>query len=61
MVLLSSIMSFVLIFLIRFYQFFISPFMESNCRFYPTCSVYAVIALYNHSLYRALIFITIRL
>jgi putative membrane protein insertion efficiency factor len=27
--------------LIRAYQYFISPFLGSNCRFYPTCSCYA--------------------
>jgi putative membrane protein insertion efficiency factor len=30
-----------LIFLIRIYQLFISPFLGPNCRFYPTCSEYS--------------------
>ncbi|MBQ3377169.1 MAG: membrane protein insertion efficiency factor YidD [Synergistaceae bacterium] len=29
--------------LIRFYQVCISPFLGANCRFYPTCSQYALI------------------
>lgn len=27
--------------IIRFYQFFISPLLGNNCRFYPSCSEYA--------------------
>ena len=30
---------------IRFYQKFISPMLGSNCRFYPSCSCYAVTAI----------------
>ncbi|HFL8819321.1 MAG TPA: membrane protein insertion efficiency factor YidD [Candidatus Azoamicus sp. OHIO2] len=37
--------------LIKFYKYFISPFLPSACRFYPTCSIYAIIALskYNYT------------
>jgi len=31
--------------MIRFYQLFISPLTPSSCRFYPTCSHYAVEAV----------------
>ncbi len=31
-----------LILIIRFYQKFISPLKKPSCRFYPTCSQYAV-------------------
>jgi hypothetical protein len=34
-----------LLIFIKFYQYFISPFTGSNCRYYPTCSVYAVEAV----------------
>ncbi|AEE15458.1 UPF0161 protein yidD [Thermodesulfobium narugense DSM 14796] len=34
-----------LIFLIRFYQKFISPLKGRSCIFYPTCSEYAIIAI----------------
>ncbi|MCB9060835.1 MAG: membrane protein insertion efficiency factor YidD [Halobacteriovoraceae bacterium] len=27
--------------LIKFYQYFLSPFLGTNCRFSPTCSEYA--------------------
>jgi uncharacterized protein len=30
----------VILFLIRFYQCFISPLKPRTCRFYPTCSAY---------------------
>ncbi|TCK09567.1 membrane protein insertion efficiency factor YidD [Marinobacterium mangrovicola] len=34
--------------LIRGYQYLISPFLGSNCRFYPTCSSYAIEAIRSH-------------
>jgi putative membrane protein insertion efficiency factor len=37
-----------LLILIKFYQFFISPLTGPNCRFYPTCSAYAVEAVQKH-------------
>ena len=30
----------ILILIIKFYKFFISPFLPSSCRFLPTCSEY---------------------
>lgn len=38
----------VLIALIRFYQFFLSPFIGNQCRFTPTCSHYACEAVATH-------------
>ncbi|HXH03996.1 MAG TPA: membrane protein insertion efficiency factor YidD [Candidatus Competibacteraceae bacterium] len=37
-----------LIFLVRAYQWLLSPFLGYHCRFYPTCSQYAVIAIERH-------------
>lgn len=34
-----------LISIIRFYQIAISPLMGKTCRFYPTCSAYAIEAI----------------
>ncbi|MGE4267609.1 MULTISPECIES: membrane protein insertion efficiency factor YidD [Seleniivibrio] len=34
-----------IIFLIRLYKLFISPLLGNRCRFYPSCSDYAVEAL----------------
>ncbi|MDA8211326.1 MAG: membrane protein insertion efficiency factor YidD [Clostridia bacterium] len=39
-----------LVFVIRLYQRFISPLTPRVCRFYPTCSEYAVQSLYKHGL-----------
>lgn len=33
---------------IRFYRRFISPMFPSCCRFYPTCSVYAIQAVQKY-------------
>lgn len=40
----------VLLRLIRFYQLAISPILPARCRFYPTCSCYAIDALYWYNL-----------
>jgi uncharacterized protein len=37
-----------LLLLIKFYQFFISPLTGSNCRYYPSCSAYAVEAVQKY-------------
>ncbi len=34
-----------LLIIIKFYQYVISPLTGPNCRFYPTCSNYAVEAI----------------
>ncbi|WP_407641439.1 membrane protein insertion efficiency factor YidD [Dethiosulfovibrio salsuginis] len=34
-----------MILIIRGYQVLVSPFLGKNCRFYPTCSQYAIEAL----------------
>ena len=37
---------------IRFYQLFISPVLHPACRFYPTCSAYALEAIRTHGVLR---------
>ncbi|MBE0471720.1 MAG: membrane protein insertion efficiency factor YidD [Methyloprofundus sp.] len=37
-----------LIALLRFYKYFISPLLGNNCRFHPTCSSYAMQAISMH-------------
>tara|TARA_B110000483_G_scaffold98759_1_gene121137 strand:+ start:2598 stop:2825 length:228 start_codon:yes stop_codon:yes gene_type:complete len=39
-----------LLFLIKFYQKVISPFLPSSCRYQPTCSHYTKEALISHGL-----------
>ncbi|MDP2904547.1 MAG: membrane protein insertion efficiency factor YidD [Methylovulum sp.] len=41
-------MRFILIAIIKFYKYFISPLLGSNCRFYPSCSTYSLEALSRH-------------
>lgn len=38
--------------LIRVYQLFVSPFWPPSCRFYPTCSHYAVEAVDKYGAWR---------
>lgn len=38
--------------LIRFYQIYISPLKGPTCRFYPTCSSYAIEAIQKHGAFR---------
>lgn len=37
-----------LLLLVRAYQLGISPFLGQNCRFYPSCSQYAIEAIGRH-------------
>ena len=38
---LNKLLLILVFFLFKFYKFFISPFLGSNCRFTPSCSSYA--------------------
>jgi uncharacterized protein len=42
----------VLIWLVKAYQFGLSPMLGSNCRFTPTCSRYAIEVLQAHGALR---------
>lgn len=33
------------VYIIKFYQFFISPVLPAACRYYPTCSAYTIQAI----------------
>jgi len=44
---------------IRLYRWIISPILPSACRFYPSCSAYAIQALDQHGVGRGL-YLTIR-
>ncbi len=41
-------MRFMLIAIIKFYKYFISPLLGDRCRFYPSCSSYSLEALQLH-------------
>jgi len=41
-----------LVLLVRLYQRLVSPLLPPSCRFYPSCSAYAVAALERHGALR---------
>ena len=46
----SNILIFIILLLIKFYNFFISPLLGVRCRFLPTCSEYCCVSLREHGL-----------
>jgi putative membrane protein insertion efficiency factor len=60
----NKIMALPLLGLVYFYRYALNPISKSmggGCRFYPTCSTYAVEALKTHGLFYSVWLITIRL
>jgi uncharacterized protein len=45
-------MRILLVGLIRLYQLAISPLLPPSCRFYPSCSQYALVAIGRHGILR---------
>ncbi|MBA4249734.1 MAG: membrane protein insertion efficiency factor YidD [Candidatus Puniceispirillum sp.] len=37
---------------IKLYQLIVAPFVQTQCRFLPTCSQYAIVALQAHGIFR---------
>ena len=56
-----GIIIFPFVFLIKIYQFLISPIIGKNCRFNPTCSNYALEALKKHGLFLGIYYSIIRI
>ncbi len=48
----KKILAYPFIFLIKFYQLFISSWTPASCRFQPTCSQYAKEALEIHGFFK---------
>lgn len=42
----------IIVFLIKLYQKYVSPILPPSCRFYPTCSHYAVDAFSRHGAFK---------
>ena len=55
----NGYLSKLLIYLVRFYQKFISPLKGPTCRFYPTCSQYSIEAIRKYGALKG-IYLTIR-
>ena len=51
----NTSISIIIISLIKFYQLFISPMLNSNCRFLPTCSNYAIESIKIHGPFKGTI------
>ena len=49
-----NILTYLIIRLIKFYKFLISPFLGHNCRYFPTCSDYSIEAFKNFGLLKGL-------
>ena len=56
-----GILIFPFVFLIKIYQYLISPIIGKNCRFNPTCSNYALEALKKHGLVLGMYYSIIRI
>lgn len=50
--LIKKILGFLFIFLIRIYQYTISPYFPASCRYTPSCSAYGVEALKKHGAFK---------
>jgi uncharacterized protein len=48
----STLFSKLFIFIIRIYQKILSPYLGGNCRYYPSCSEYAVQAVQKYGPWR---------
>lgn len=54
-------LKYIFLLFIKFYQFFISPWLSKNCRFYPTCSEYAFQSISTHGAIKGIYFAFTRL
>ena len=46
----TKVIIFLNIYIIKFYQYFISPLLGNKCRYLPTCSEYYIESLKTHGL-----------
>lgn len=51
----------VLLSLIRFYRKHISPLFPPTCKYYPTCSVYAIEAIERHGAFKGSVLALLRI
>lgn len=59
--LLNNLAVIIFVFVIKAYQIIISPILGQRCRFYPSCSSYAIAAIENHGIIRGIFFALKRL
>jgi putative membrane protein insertion efficiency factor len=51
----------IFIFLVKIYQYLISPLLGPNCRFMPTCSRYTIEAIEKHGIMKGILLSSIRI
>ena len=56
-----KILNYPFVVIIKLYKFFISPFFYNSCKFYPSCSSYALDCFKNFSFPKAIFKILIRI
>lgn len=61
MIKINKLLAVPFIYLIKFYRFFISPILGSNCRHSPTCSEYGLIALKKYGVFKGIYLTTKRI
>ena len=61
MIKINKLLAIPFIYLIKFYRFFISPMLGSNCRHSPTCSEYGLIALKRYGVFKGIYLTTKRI
>jgi hypothetical protein len=61
MIKINKLLAIPFIYLIKFYRFFISPIIGSNCRHSPTCSEYGLIALKKYGVFKGIYLTTKRI
>ncbi|MEC7186015.1 MAG: membrane protein insertion efficiency factor YidD [Bacteroidota bacterium] len=61
MIKINKLLAIPFIYLIKFYRFFISPMLGSNCRHSPTCSEYGLIALKKYGVFKGMYLTTKRI
>jgi putative membrane protein insertion efficiency factor len=51
----------IIILFIRFYKRYISPILPNSCRFYPSCSQYAIDAVEKHGTVKGILMASYRI
>lgn len=56
----TQIPKYLLVLVVRGYQLFISPLLPPSCRYTPTCSQYAILALKKYGFFKGIVLTTHR-
>jgi len=46
----TNVLKKIIINILKFYKYFLSPIFPQSCRFYPTCSVYSIEAFQKYGI-----------